>query len=319
MAELFPAPIGVLLNPRSGRARRQLQRLHQQLAALPDTRVLEASKPADIARGLPELLAARPALLVMIGGDGTLQALLTALLHQEQHIPPILVVSAGTTNMSARALGTRLHPHQALLALARWKNGGTPPRECLNPVLQVTDVQNGTSHFGLFFGTGAISSGVRYFHNQVKPRGVRGALGPALAFARLLFSAVIRTPRNPLLPALPARIQTPTQQWEGQWLFVLASTLEQLLVGSRPYWGTEAAPMHFTAIRQPPLKLGRRLPWILTGRGARVTCETEGYISHNSHELVLEGLPDYILDGEQFTASGPVRVSATAALRFLTF
>src|SRR3546814_7056695 len=63
-------------------------------------------------------------LIVVIGGDGTLQGLLTALLRQpDGAVPDLLVIPAGTTNMSAADLGARHKPEPALRALAAWQTG----------------------------------------------------------------------------------------------------------------------------------------------------------------------------------------------------
>ncbi|MBB3104431.1 diacylglycerol/lipid kinase family protein [Azomonas macrocytogenes] len=314
-----PCRVGILLNPHSGRTRRRLQQLREILVSVPDATVLEVASPGEIAHAL-KLLPADPSdVLVIIGGDGTLQATLTELLRSTDKIPALLIVPGGTTNMSAGALGTRLNPEAALRALSAWLQAeGKPPRQVEKAVLRIEDGISSGPHFGMFFGTGAIASGVRYFHSQIKPNGIRGALGPALAFGRLLLSSLTGKSSS-LLPITSTRLSGNGMVWEGNWLFTLASTLDKLLVGCRPYWGSEPAPVHFTAITHSPRRFARVLPFLLCGKGAKVVQEQDGYISHNLDNLILDTMGDYILDGEQYQASGAIRISATAPLRFLIY
>ncbi len=313
--------IGILLNPRSGHVRHRLPELREIAATVPDAQLREVSSPQEIAQSLQGWHAAGPLdLLVVIGGDGTLQATLTKLLQNPaSDLPGLLVVPGGTTNMSAADLGARLKPAAALRALSAWRqNKGAEPKTVERAVLRIDAATEQGAQFGMFFGAGAILDGVRYFHQHIRPTGLRGALGPALAFARLLFS-LLRNQPHPLLPAMSARLTVEDRNWQNDWLLVLASTLDRLLVGSRPYWGTERAPVHFTAIMHRPRRPFRVLPALLRGRGATIAREQDGYISHNLHTLGISETRDFLLDGELFQAQEPIRLSATAPLRFLTY
>ncbi|MGV6473713.1 diacylglycerol/lipid kinase family protein [Azotobacter vinelandii] len=315
-----PARIGILLNPDSGRVRRRLPALRRIAAALPAALLQEVSGPREIEQALRLWQAGAQDLVVILGGDGTLQATLTALLREPAgDLPALLVVPAGTTNMSAGDLGARLRPEAALHALHAWLQGtGPAPRTVERAVLRIDGETGRDSQFGMFFGAGAILGGVRYFHRHIRPTGVRGALGPALAFARMLLSLLGNRP-HPLLPAMRARLSTASGDWHDDWLLVLASTLDRLLVGCRPYWGEDRAPVHFTALAHRPRRLLRVLPALLCGRGAKVAREHDGYLSRNLDALELSGPEDFLLDGELFEARESIRLSSTLPLRFSTF
>ena len=313
--------VGILLNPRSGHVRHRLPTLRRIAASVPDAHLQEVSSPQEIAQALQDWRATGTLeLLVVIGGDGTLQATLTALLQEPAgDLPSLLVVPGGTTNMSAADLGARLKPAAALRALSAWRQDkGAAPKTVERAVLRVDGETVQGAQFGMFFGAGAILNDVRYFHQHIRPTGLRGALGPALAFGRLLLS-LLRNQPHPLLPAMPAHLSVEDRAWKNDWLLVLASTLDRLLVGCRPYWGTEQAPVHFTAIVHRPRRLVRVLPSLLRGRGATVAHERDGYISRNLHALSMHETRDFLLDGELFQAQESIRLSATAPLRFLTF
>lgn len=315
-----PRHVALLLNPQSGRMQRRLATLRGLAASIPGVSVREASMPAAMAEAVREWRADPPGLIVVIGGDGTLQGLLTALLRQpDGAVPDLLVIPAGTTNMSAADLGARHKPEPALRALAAWLDGGgDTPGATARPVLRIDAGPGFEPQFGLFFGTGAVLNGVRYYHEQVRPTGVCGVVGPALAFGRLLLS-LLRNKPSRLLPPMPAKLEMADACRNGDWLLVLASTLDRLLIGCRPYWGTEPAPLHVTAVAHRPRRLAWMLPRLLSGHGGGVAREQDGYVSHNVETLQLTGPQEFILDGELFRADAPIRIAATRPLRFLSF
>ncbi|MGK2913422.1 MAG: diacylglycerol/lipid kinase family protein [Porticoccaceae bacterium] len=312
--------IGILLNPNSGRVRRRLAVLRRLAADVPGADLHETRRPEDVASALRSMPAATTELLVVVGGDGTLQAVLTALLREASaQPPPLLVIPAGTTNMSAVDLGARRRPQAALRALARWRRGnGAEPTLTQRAVLRVDGIKGIDTEYAMFFGTGAIHSGVRYFQQRVRGAGVRGGLGPVLTFGRMLV-ALLRNRPHPLLPTSQVHIEGDAARWQGDWLLVLASTLDRLLLGSRPYWGAAPAPIHFTAVAHRPRRLWRTFAAIVRGRGAATAREPDGYVSRNLQTLSLTGIDDFVLDGECFKAASPLRISATAPLRFLAF
>lgn len=320
MTKLTPRPerIGILLNPASGYVRRHLPSLRRRVAGIANARVVEASSAEQI-KGAVESLQLGPSdLLVVIGGDGTLQAALTATLIQGPSATPyVLALPAGTTNMSARDLGIRVNPTVALQELDNWLSGKTSaPAVRARAVLRVSDASLAPPQFGMFFGAGAIISGVRYFHSSVRPKGVRGALGPSLAFVRMLLS-LLRRREHSLLPATSARLHLAAEPLLVPWLLILATTLDTLLLGSTPYWGGEKAPMHFTAIAHRVPCLLRSLVFLLRGKSTATMSNNPAYVSHNLSHTAIDDLTEYLLDGEIFSSHGQLQLTATPAIRFI--
>ncbi|HCS46091.1 MAG TPA: hypothetical protein DIW52_25325 [Pseudomonas sp.] len=315
-----PRRIGIVLNPYSGYVRRHLNELRHLAGLVPDSAMLEASTPVQITEVIQSFSLLADDLLVVIGGDGTLQAALTALMRlQPNQVPQVLVVAAGTTNMTATDFGTRLKPAAVLRALSDWRKGqASAPKSSARAVLRVYDSRLQQAQFGLFFGAGAIISGVRYFHATVRPKGVRGALGPSLAFLRVLLSLFRNRPHR-LLPATQATLHLPQRSVDAQWLVILATTLDKLLMGSTPYWGREKESIHFTALAHRPARFLRSLPFLLRGKSNATMRTNQGYFSHNLAQTTIEDLSEYLLDGEIFPVSGKLRLAATAPVRFITF
>ncbi|WP_449104069.1 diacylglycerol/lipid kinase family protein [Pseudomonas veronii] len=320
MTDLTPRPerIGILLNPVSGYVRRHLPSLRRRVARIADATVIEASSAEQISDAAASLALGPADLLVVVGGDGTLQAVLTAMLRQAPLAAPyVLALPAGTTNMSAADLGIRANPIAALQGLEDWLTGKTSaPAVRTRAVLRVSDASLAPAQFGMFFGAGAIISGVRYFHSSVRPKGMRGALGPSLAFVRMLLS-LLRSREHSLLPATSARLHLAPEPLLAPWLLILATTLDTLLLGSTPYWGREKAPMHFTAIAHRAPRLLRSLLFLLRGKSTVTMSNNPAYVSHNLSHTVIDDLTEYLLDGEIFSSRGQLHLSATPALRFI--
>jgi diacylglycerol kinase (ATP) len=313
-----PEHIGIVLNPASGYVRRHLPRMRGLAGGIAGATVIEAVTDEDISGAVDALSLGHDDLLVIIGGDGTLQAALTALLRRDLlAVPRVLAVPAGTTNMSAADLGSRSNPATALQRLGDWLSGKTSaPAICARAVLRVSDASATPPRFGMFFGAGAIINGVRYFHNNLRPKGIRGALGPSLAFVRMVFS-LFRGAEYTALPATPARLHLKPHAVFAPWLLILATTLDTLLLGSTPYWGREKAPMHFTAIAHRAPRLLRSLFFLLRGKSSGTMKGNPAYISHNLDLTAIDDLTEYLLDGEIFPVHGQLQLSATPAVRFI--
>jgi diacylglycerol kinase family enzyme len=317
---LRPQKVGIVLNPCSGTIRRALPKFRLLARDVPGASVLEATTAEEIAVAVRHFQLTESDLLVILGGDGTLQAAISILLSREpSSLPSVLVIPGGTTNMSAIDLGARLSVEKALMRLSAWLAGNAAtPKIVQRAALRVDSPQHLGPQFGMFFGIGAVVNGVRYYHRELRPKRVPGALGPVLAFGRMLLSALHNLPHD-LFRALPARLGTHRGVWEGDWLVVFATTLDRLLAGSRPYWGTEQEPVHLTAIAHRPRRLALILPFLLWGRAVSMIKEQDGYFSHNFTRMDLGGADEYVLDGEIFAAQGTITLAATDPIRFMTF
>lgn len=321
-----PHRIGLLCNPNSGRNRRHLLQIREQAKRLPGVVYREAVSPAETADSTRELLAGGAQLLVINGGDGTVQATLSYLLGPHgpagSSLPLLAVIAGGTTNMTAADVGARQPPLQALRSLAAWLVGRrTGPQRYERPVLQVEPAPGQPPLYGMFFGIGAIHTGVEFFQRRIAALGIGGTLGPGLAFARLLLASV-RTTQSLIQPTqVSVGLEGGVRQG-GDYLLILVSGLERLLLGSRPYWGGEPAPFHYTAVRYRPGRLLRSLPAVLRGGSGRLPREQDGYFSYNIRSLTLELDGGFVLDGERYQIErkqGPLRLSPGGRITFLSF
>src|SRR4051812_28175053 len=101
------ATIGLLFNPLSGRIRKRKDSVRRALDAIPGATYREVTNALEINASVDAFISADVDLLVIVGGDGTVQGVLCHLFAMYPCIewPVLTVVPGGTTNMTALDLG----------------------------------------------------------------------------------------------------------------------------------------------------------------------------------------------------------------------
>jgi len=286
------------------------------LAALPGARHIATRGTADIAPALDRLIADQCRLLVLNGGDGTVQKVLTELLERApaDAWPTLAILPGGTTNMTARSInGRALSFRRALDALARQVASGQAPIE--RPAL-VAEQPSGTRLAGFFWGMGAILRGIEYCQNTVYGTGIGGEQASGVALVRTVFGIARRQP--PFSGGAPVALtgSVPAGRFDAS--ILLATTLEQLFLGIRPFWGTGAGAVRALLVEEPARRLVRNLPALLRGRPNRHMTPATGYHSFHTDALGVEADGRFTLDGELYDfEDGPLQLRPSAPLRFL--
>ena len=294
--------IGVVINPLSGGNLNGLGNIRRIIDDHPQVVHCDVRTPQDVLAALRDFAHQEVDLLVVNGGDGTVQAVLTTLFHHQpfEAQPLLAVLQSGTTSMTARDVGFSGSRVRSLKKLFSWAATGTGnPRVIDRPVLQVQAPGHPT-RYGMFLGASAIYQGIQYFHRKLNTKGLRGEVGPALTIFRFLWSAVRQG--SDFIPPVPVSVamdDNPPQQFDS--LVVLVSTLERLFLGLYPYWGSECGPLYYTAVRARPRHLLRALPSILRGRSGVHGTPENGFYSHNAHEIKLNFAGGFTLDGQLYT------------------
>ncbi|MGD8832132.1 MAG: diacylglycerol kinase family protein [Pseudomonadales bacterium] len=226
-------------------------------------------------------------LVAFFAGDGTVQRTLSHLLTSlpPSEVPPIALLPFGTTNMSARGLNRSRRPRDAVASLHRAIRSGVY-ESGERPLVRVRD-GNATAH-GFFFGMGVIGEVVERW-NRERGAAVSGnQLRTALAMLRGLRSVSSTT---------EIALNGERRRVYG----LLATTLDRLLFGSRPYWGA-ALPgdLRLTWVEGHARHLLRRAPALL--RGSPRMAELAGFESCVLPRISLDLAGPWILDGEIFHA-----------------
>lgn len=315
--------IGVLINPASGGNKSGLPGIRRAIEQCPGVSQRDVRKPPEVLAALEQFAREDVNLVVVNGGDGTVQAVLTALFHHRpfETRPLLAVLQSGTTSMTARDVGFAGSAVRALERIFSWsRTGAGTPRIIQRPVLQVR-APGHEPRYGMFFGTAGVYQGIQYFHRSINSRGLKGELGPGLTIARFLWSASFRRSDfispHPITVALDDR---PPVQMDC--LLLLVSTLERLFLGLYPHWGAEKGDLHYTALRTRPRHLLQTLPSILRGRRNRHARPENGYFSHNASEIRLNLDCGFTIDGQLYTPANsrePTVVQSGATAAFLRF
>ncbi len=312
--------IGMVTNPRSGGNKKGLGKIREFLARNPGIHHGEAVTPSEVQGVLADFASKGVNLLVVNGGDGTVQSVLTALYVRSLFpAPPLLaLLQAGTTSMLSRDVGVFGTPVAALAKILSWNSGAGGSRQSVfeRPVLKLSQADDSEPVCGMFFGAGAIPQGIDLCHTRMNPNGVRGELLPGLIIARFLLAAL--SGNETFVPSTHMEIRfdaAPPQK--NAYLVAMISTLERLFLGLHPFWGTEAAPLRFTALKANPPCLLRNLPSLLRGRRTRTASPENGFFSHNVREITLDFKGKFTLDGEIFEAKGPLIIEPAGPARFL--
>ena len=294
--------IGMISNPLSGGNRKGLQPVETMLAGYDLALHRHVVQPQDVQAAICDFACRGVNLVVVNGGDGTIHAALTALFTTQwpDRLPVLAVLRAGTTSMIARDVGISGSRLQALSRLLGWAYAGRGIASIVKrPVLRLDREMGGEPMYGMFFGAGAIYEGIKFCHDRIYKKGVKGELAAGLTLARFLLAAVKGDRQT--VPATPIRLgleETAMQDMDVQVLFV--TTLERLFLGIRPYWGTEKAPLHFTAIRPDATHIFQASPFLLRGRRSRWATPGHGYFSHNLSHLRLFIQNGFTLDGQLY-------------------
>lgn len=319
-----PIRTGVINNPLSFRNRRR-----HTLAAVLDVlgshaRIPhhEVDRPEDIAAATRALLDAGSELIIVNGGDGTVQAVMTALFGGRplEGLPLLAVLPSGTTNMVAADIGAMMHPVPALQRLlAAARDGRLLGTVVQRPVMRAEIAPDAAPIFSMFFGTGAIYHGIRLCRQYIATLGLRGELGPGLALAVFLGKIALGQGGSLFPPLhLSGRLDGVALR-AGAYRGALVSTVSRQFLGLRPFWGREPAPLKYTAVSYSPQHLWRAAPAVMRGKPNRYVRPEYGYTSHNAHELDLHLDCGFTLDGELFTApaGAPVVLQSGYSASFL--
>ena len=309
----------VLTNPNSRVNRRRLTATRPLLDRIATGGHLICDGPDDLAARCDELLASPPELLVVNGGDGTLQWVLSCLLQRATvgQLPPLAILPGGTTNMSGRCLNGRVVSFdRALRRLATLE----PPFELIErPAVRVSDSETGRVHHGFFWGTGAILKGIEYCQQVVYRSGVAGEQAPGLALLRAAWGIARRDPEflEPALVQVAYDAPTGSEVPAVDTTLLLATTLRSFFLGIRPFWGERSGAMKTLLIEAPGRRLLRNLPALLRGRPNSSMTPAHGYHSQTTDRLAVAGAQRFTLDGEFFPQQGLLSVAASDPLQFL--
>ena len=312
--------VGLIINRRSRRNRSK----SWPAAALADPRLSVAALDefGELPDAVSRMMQQDVGVLAISGGDGTIQAVLTELGNAGALAkPPVLAVLAGgTTNMIAGDVGLRGRPEQALARLLSL--AGTPellrasvPRH----VICVDYRPDGRPLYGLFFGTAGICRAIVFCRDTAEAAGITAGPASVFTLAGIFGRRLLRRGgQDDIIRGDPMTVRFdggPPQP--GSRLLALVTTLDRLVLRSRPYWGRGEGALRYTEVMNVPPRLLRAVYPFLYRGGRGLPCSD--YRSRTADRIAFEMTCPFTLDGELYEpAPGvPVELSRAGLVRFV--
>lgn len=317
--------VALLSNPRSTGNIAQLPRIREFCAEHPDVFHYEVEHAHQIGDAMKTIARVKPKLLVINGGDGTVQAALTEL-HNGGHfdreaLPPVAVLPSGKTNLIALDLGIQGDPVKSLerlIALARQEDFGDSvvPREL---IALSCDGQDDRPVIGMFLGGAGLADIMLYCRHRIYPLGLPNSVSHFITAVAVVLRQVIGL-KAKFLPPEPQPLKISVRQdgaITGTFALLLVTTLEKLLLSGEVGAHNKGA-LKFVAVEQRPASLLRA--FIASLRGKLGATALKGVHIEEADEISIEGDDsEVILDGETFRASigRPIKLRPAPPLPFV--
>ena len=311
--------IGVISNPRSQRNQSEMARMRELIErhSVPHGEIDEIESVPHI---LQRLAADGVELVAVSGGDGTVQAVLTALLNGNAFSSPprVAVLAAGMTNLIAADVGMKDHPAEALARLLE-PDAMTRGKAVERSVLSLQIDPAAEPVHGMFLATAGFHRAVmlvrRRVHSTGAVRNLAAGMGIAASLLRLLIG---HGGKEELLQGDAIRVDIDGSRGEMRdYLLWMATTLDRFIMHLQPFWGGGPQALRYTAVPYPARRLALAMWPILSGRPKKWMTEA-GYSSGRATALELTLDCPIVFDGEVFNpqAGQPVTLRADRRITF---
>jgi diacylglycerol kinase family enzyme len=316
--------IALLSNPKSTGNLAQLPRIRSFCADHPDLFHYEVEHASQIGQALKTIAQVRPKLLVINGGDGTVQAALTEM-HNGGHFgeqsPPVAVLPSGKTNLIALDLGSRGDPVAALERLIEAAHGD------LNLYIverELIALRHGTGEdkpvIGMFLGGAGLADTMLYCRDKIYPLGLPNGVAHVITAIALLTKMFLRVKASFLPPdakPLAVSLRGEGERISGRFSLLAVTTLEKLLLASD--LGTNrVGTLKLLAIEERPASMFGAIVASIGGKLGQ--SKVRGVHYEEADQITIESdNSDVILDGETFRAESgrPIYLRPAQPLSFV--
>jgi len=298
--------IALLSNPKSTGNLAQLPRIRAFCAEHPDIFHYEVEKADQVGTALETIARVRPKMLVINGGDGTVQAALTELYnggHFGTEPPPVAVLPSGKTNLIALDLGSQGDPIVALEKLMAIAQADLSPHIVARELIALRcGAGEQMPVIGMFLGGAGLADTMLYCREKIYPLGLPNGVSHAITALALLAQLFLRLKAS-FLPPNPSPVAVSwrnSQSLSGRFSLLAVTTLDKLLL-SGEINGRSRGALRLVAIEQRPGSLLRAFFATLFGKLGH--SKMRGVHFEESDEISIEGESSkVILDGVTFRA-----------------
>src|SRR6185503_1127180 len=298
--------IALLSNPKSTGNLAQLPRIRAFCAEHPDIFHYEVEKADQVGTALETIARVRPKMLVINGGDGTVQAALTELYnggHFGTEPPPVAVLPSGKTNLIALDLGSQGDPIVALEKLMAIAQADLSPHIVARELIALRcGAGEQMPVIGMFLGGAGLADTMLYCREKIYPLGLPNGVSHAITALAMLAQLLLRLKAS-FLPPNPSPVAVSwrdSQSLSGRFSLLAVTTLDKLLVSGKLTSRTSGS-LRLLAIEERPASLLRAFFASLVGNLGH--SKMRGVHFEESDEISIEGESSkVILDGETFRA-----------------
>jgi hypothetical protein len=316
MNSAFAGPIGLIVNLHSQRNYERLEKLRATYRAADRLLAREIADVKEIPAILGEFARAGVTVVVVSGGDGTVQATMTSLAADPKFPDhtPLAVLAGGMTNVTGHHVGIPGKPDIGLAALlARRAQSGALALH-RHPVMSVRASPEAAPHYGMLLGGAAFHDGTMMARKRVHPVGFAQSAAAGIAGAVLCLRAVLGRAGHGHRMALAVDGNGGPA---GRCYILLVSCLPGLILGLDPFWGEGTAPLRWTWVDHPPRRIGIAAGPLLLGKPMGWMVR-DGYRSGRAMRLEVESETPLLFDGERIEPQPgkPVIIESGTELTF---
>lgn len=303
---------GLIVNPLSGKASGKGLKLASLLKAHPQVMVRVLENFAQLNPFVAEMAEAGVTDLFISSGDGTVQAIQTEIAERyaPKFFPRLSLLPHGTTNMTAADLGFR---NRSVEVQADFIANREPRVIVARPTLRAANPRDGRIRHGMFLGTGAVWQATVFCQEVVHGTGLKGDFATfatlAAAVGKALFTRADPHDHKRIDRPYPIGLaRDGAAVLDGQHLLLLATTLDKLILGTKPFWGGKSGPIRVSTIPYPIPSIVRWLLPLMYGSEDRGV--PEGARSYSGRVFEIASKTPFVIDGEFFEGpdEGPLRL-----------
>lgn len=227
-------------------------------------------------------------LIVIEGGDGTVQCVMSEVMRQvgeDKPIPDFAIASGGMTNQIAKIIGMKHVGRSGLKTIHH------DPKALQTRMIRLT-CDSMADQYGFLFSTGAIPMVTDYAKSELHARGIGGQAAVVGGIVKAVTSE-----RDSVMPATPCQLTINGEALTGLHLGTVATTLPSITMGLDPFWGDEDGALRLTYVEGEHSKLYRHLAEIWVGFKDKDRTP-DGFHSWNTNEALFHYTGPVMMDGE---------------------
>ena len=263
---------------------------------------------SDVDTLVQDALEAKAEHIVIEGGDGTVQGILTEFLRREKarNLPIFTLVPGGNTNQVARNIGLASATPQAIA-----KALGTDKTITLAPLLRIKDKAQ-RKYYGFLFSSGALPQVTDYTKDKLHDKGIGGSLA--------VIGGILKGATGTSGITNPTKIKLDInadglQKLSGPHLGTIVTTLPGLMLKLDPFWGDGERPLRVTYVSGEYQNLIRHVASLWLGNKSKDRSQ-DGMHSWTADALKYRYKGPCVLDGEVLELTKGFKISATQPIRF---